>query len=404
MPTFTYKAKDQKGELIQGTLEAENQTAVVNRLQAMGFFPVLIQAEARKKDRGSFLGGIMKSRIRASDLATFNRQLADLISAGVPLVKSLGIILNQTSNEQLKSILQEINNDVSAGDTLAKALTKHPKVFSKLYCAMVKSGEAGGMLDGVLQRLADFSEDEENLKGKVKSALAYPVIMVLAGAGAVIVLMTVVIPKIVNIFAELNQALPLPTQILIKITNFLANYWLFILLIGGFGVSALWRYSKTGEGKRIFHRLQLQMPLLGLVITKKEVARFARTLGSLLHNGVSILNALEITEEVIVNVFVSEEIAKISDNITQGAGVAAPLRNSNIFPPVVVNMIAIGEETGRLDEVLLKIASSYEMEVDRSVKLLTSLIEPIIILVMGCIVGFIVIAMLLPIFNIDPTM
>ncbi len=402
MPTFTYKAKDQKGEIIQGTLEAENRAAVVTRLQAMGFYPFLINAEFKKKETGSF-GGLLKGKVKTADLATFNRQLSDLLSAGVPLVKSLGIILNQTDNEQLRIILQEINNDVSQGDTLAKALTRHPKVFSKLYCAMVKAGETGGMLDAVLQRLADFSEEEESLKGKIKAALAYPVIMVLASIGAIIVLMTVVIPKIVNIFAELNQALPLPTQILIKITDFMVSYW-WILIFGGFVlISVLWKYVHTKEGKRLFHRFQLQIPVFGIVIVKKEIARFARTLGSLLHNGVSILNSLEITEDVIQNVLIADEMKKIADNITQGSGVAAPLKNSKVFPPVVVNMIAIGEETGKLDEVLLKIANSYEIEVDRSVKLLTSMIEPLIILSMGFIVGFIVISMLLPIFNLDPT-
>lgn len=403
MPIFIYKAKDQKGELIQGTIEAESQGAVVSRLQAMGFFPVHISSEVRKKEKGILKSSVFKGKIRTVDLATFNRQLADLLSAGVPLVKSLGIILNQTTNEALKSILQEINNDVSQGDTLAKALAKHPKIFSKLYCAMVKAGETGGMLDAVLQRLADFSEEEESLRGKIKAALAYPVIMILAGTAAVIVLMTAVIPKIVNVFAELNQTLPIPTQILIKITNFLVGGWFIILGVSVLLFSALWKYVKTKEGKKIFHSIQLKIPVFGVMIIKREISRFSRTLGSLLHNGVPILNALEITEDVIQNTLVAEEIGKISENITQGSGVAAPLRTSKIFPPVVTNMIAIGEETGRLDEVLLKIATSYEIEVDRSVKLLTSLIEPIIILVMGCIVGFIVISMLLPIFNLDPT-
>ena len=403
MPTFTYKARDQKGELIQGTIDAESKGMVTTRLQTMGFFPVEIFADEKGREGKFSIGRFLKGKIRTSDLSTFNRQLADMISAGVPLVRSLGVILNQTASESLKEILQAVNNDVSAGDTLAKALSRHPRVFSKLYCAMVKAGETGGMLDGVLQRLADFSEEEETIKGKIKGALAYPIIMIFAGSAAIFVLMTVVIPKIVNVFAELHQALPLPTQILIKITNFLIGSWWMIILGGVFLFTVVWRYFKTAEGRKFFHRTQIQIPILGDLIIKREVSRFARTLGSLLRNGVSILNALEITEEVIGNAIVNEEVKKISENITQGSSVAGPLKGSKVFPPVVVNMMSIGEETGKLDEVLLKIASSYEIEVDRSVKLLTSMIEPLIILMMGFIVGFIVISMMLPIFNLDPT-
>lgn len=377
--------------------------AVISRLQAMGYFPVSVENESEKKRRTTAVAKRLARRVRINDLATFNRQLADLLSSGIPLVRALGIIQNQTANESLVEIIGQIAQDVAGGDSLAGAMAKHPKVFSKLYVAMVRSGEAGGMLDVVLSRLADFAETEAEVRAKIKAALAYPVVMVFAGIGAVTILMTVVMPKILKIYSELNQTLPWPTQALIAISDFLRTYWFVILAGVGGAAIALWRILKTPEGKRAFDRLLVQIPLLGPMIVKREIANFARTFGSLLHNGVSILPALEIVHEVLTNTVVADEVAKIPEHVTQGEGVAGPLKKSKVFPPVVVNMIAIGEETGRLDDVLLKVARSYELEVERAVKTLTSLIEPLIILGMGVVVGFIVIAMLLPIFSIDPS-
>jgi type II secretion system protein F len=403
MPNFVYKAKDAKGEVIQGTMDADNQAVVINRLQSMGYFPVLVKSDEKVNRRRAGTRRFFDKRIRARDLAAFNRQLADLISAGIPLVKSLAIIVNQTTNEQFREVISMISNDVQGGDTLAAALSNHPRVFSKLYCAMIRAGETGGFLDNILERLADFSELEEEIRSKIKSALYYPVIMIIAGFSAVVILMTVVVPKIIKLFEDLEQTLPLPTQILINIMNFFGYRW--YILIGAILTVVIFSYKfiHTSEGRSIWHRVQLKIPLIGDVILKRQIAQFARTFGSLLKNGVSILSSLEITKEVLGNKYVQNEIVKISDNITQGSGVAAPLKGSAIFPPVVVNMIAIGEETGRLHDVLLRIANSYEIQVDRSVKTLTALVEPLIILVMGFFVAFLVIAMLLPIFNLDPT-
>ncbi|MCX7626568.1 MAG: type II secretion system inner membrane protein GspF [Candidatus Sumerlaeaceae bacterium] len=403
MAVFSYKAKDSKGQVIAGLLEAETVNAVISRLQAMGYFPVSVENESEKKRRVAAVAKRLARRVSVNDLATFNRQLADLLSSGIPLVRALGVIQNQTANETFVEIIGQIAQDVAGGDSLAGAMAKHPKVFSKLYVAMVRSGEAGGMLDVVLSRLADFAETEAEVRAKIKAALAYPVVMVFAGIGAVTILMTVVMPKILKIYSELNQTLPWPTQALIAVSDFLRSYWVFIFAgVAGGGV-ALWRLIKTPEGKRAVDRLIVKIPLLGPTIVKREIANFARTFGSLLHNGVSILPALEIVHEVLTNTVVADEVAKIPEHVTQGEGVAGPLKKSKVFPPVVVNMIAIGEETGRLDDVLLKVARSYELEVERSVKTLTSLIEPLIILAMGVVVGFIVIAMLLPIFSIDPS-
>ena len=401
MPQFSYKAKDNAGQLVTGKLEAESTANVISRLQAMGYFPLQVQ-DAKEAIASGAARPARARRVKINDMATFNRQLADLLSSGIPLVKALTVIQNQTPNPSLRDIITQVTQDVSGGDSLAGAMSRHPKVFNKLFVAMVKAGEAGGLLDQVLQRLADFAESEAETRSKVKSALAYPVVMVCAGFGAVVVLMTVVMPKIMKIYEDLDQQLPATTVFLIRLSRFLQDFWYIVVgAVVGIGF-ILWRAKNTKEGRRALDSFIIKIPVLGPMIVKKEVANFARTLGSLLHNGVSILPALDITHGVLNNQIVADEVAKIPDNVTQGEGVAAPLRKSTVFPPVVVNMMAIGEETGRLDNVLTKIARSYDTEVDRAMKTLTSLLEPMIILFMGLVVGFIVISMLLPIFSIDP--
>lgn len=403
MPIFTYKAKDRKGEFISGSLEADTRAAVSARLQTMGYFPVDIRQNdaggGKAKKLTSFGGG----RIKSVELANFYRQMSDLIGAGVPLVKALNIVKGQTPNPRLMEILAQVSADVQGGDTFAVALEKHPKLFSKLSVALVRAGEAGGLLDQTLSRIADFAESQDELRAKIKSAMAYPIIMVVVGASAVTILMTFVMPKVMTIFNELNQTLPTPTIILRNTSNFLQAYWWMIAL----GLAIAWfafrRYVKTERGAYLYHTMLLKIPKLGELILKREIAGFTRTFGSLLRNGVPILNALSISAEVMTIRPIRDEIAKIPEGITQGAGIAPTLRSSPLFPPVVVNMVAIGEETGHLPEVLLRVAESYEMQVDRAVKVLTSIIEPIIILVMGVVVGSIVIAMLLPIFDLDPT-
>jgi type II secretory pathway component PulF len=400
MATFTYKARDSKGVLVQGAIEAESIHQVTQRLQAMGYFPTSVV-----EDRNSVAAQRMrasKGRVKINDLATFMRQMADLLGAGVPLVKALSIIETQSASATMQGVVSQLAASVSSGDALYQAMSRHPKVFSKLQCAMVKAGEAGGLLDEVLLRLADFTETEADLRGKVKAALTYPMVMVATGIVSVVVLLTFVMPKIVGIYAELDQDLPLPTEILLLISSGLVDYWYIIVGVLSAGILGLYQAAISPDGRRLIDRIILTIPILGEVIRKREVANFSRTLGSLLHNGVSILPALEIVRDVLSNRIIADEVGAIPESVTQGSGIAGSLRNSKTFPPVVVNMIAVGEETGRLDDVLLKVARSYDTEVDRSLKTLTSLIEPLIILALGVVVGFIVIAMLLPIFSIDP--
>lgn len=400
MPIFKYKAKDNKGKVISGTMDAENRSSVVNRLQTMDLFPVSIQDETAEKKKQQ--GFKFSSKPRLADINSFIRQLSDMIGAGISLVKALNTIGDQMPNENLREIIKVVAGDVQGGDTFAVAISKHPTVFSKLFVAMVRAGEAGGMLDDVLMRLADYSEAELELKGKIKSSLAYPVVMICASSIAIAVIMTFVIPKIVIIFKDLNQTLPLPTIVLIKISAFFTSFWWIVLIALGAVIFLTMKFIKTSKGKFLFDTMLLKIPMLGTIILKQEISRFSRTFGSLLRNGVSILKALEITEEVLTNDIVSQEVKMLPAHITQGEGVAKPLRNNPIFPVIVVNMIAVGEETGKLDEVLLKIAKSYEGQVERDIKTFTSLLEPMIILIMGIVVGFIVISILLPIFSIDP--
>lgn len=407
MPYFVYKAKDKQGKLITGTLEAESRASVVSRLQAMAYFPLQIQGEEQAEEKGlsGAIGQVrrMGARVKGRDLTMFYRQMSDLVGAGVPLVKALAIIKNQCPTPALKTILSQIDQDVQGGDTFAKALGHHPKTFNPLSTAMIQAGETGGLLDETLYRLADFAEMEEEVRARIKSALAYPVIMIIAGGLAVAVLMTFVIPRIVGIFDELNQTLPVLTQILITVSAFLSGYWYIIAGALALAFLLLKKYVATETGGLQYDGLLLRIPILGEVILKREVARFTRTLGSLLRNGVPILTSLEVSMKVLTNAVIRKEVAKVPDGIAQGGGMANTLRDSVFFPPVVITMISVGEETGNLAGILLKVASTYETQVDRSVKTLTSIIEPLIILFMGLLVGFIVIAMLLPIFELDPT-
>ncbi|MFW6255621.1 MAG: type II secretion system F family protein, partial [Candidatus Sumerlaeota bacterium] len=342
-------------------------------------------------------------KVPTADLVNFNRQLADLVGSGIPLVKALSIILNQTREDMLRGIVADINKNVQAGDSLAQAMRKHPRVFSPLSVAMVRAGETGGMLDEVLQRLADFAENEQELKGKVVSSLAYPAIMVLAGMAVISVLILVVLPKISGVYSDMGQVLPGITRFMISITDIVGTYWWMVLIGLIAGIIAFQRFMKTAEGRRMFHTAILKIPVIGNVIQKRELALFARTLGNLLRNGVAILTALDITRDVITNTIMRQEVEKLTPSVSQGGNISRTLSDSPLFPATIVSMIAVGEETAQLDDILLKVADTCEREVDRSLKTLTSMLEPLIILGLGLIVGFIVISMMLPIMTLDPT-
>ena len=409
MSKFAYQARDKSGKMVDGSLESPSREQVISRLQGMGLFPIGVSEDGRSGAKASVkkavrrveVSGSLGGRIKTRDITNFTRQLSDLLTAGLTLTNALGVLVTQSENSKFKEIIRAVRNDVQSGGSLADALAKHPRIFSKLFVSMIRAGEIGGLLESVLMRLADFQEKEDELKGKILSALAYPIIMVIVGTAAIILLMTFVIPRFVSMFEEMGIALPLPTQILIFISSFVRDYWWIVTVGICILIVSINRIFKTTEGRRIFHRWQLKLPLFGALIKKREIARFARTFGELLKNGVNILQALQVSSETMKNQIISEEIVKIRTNISEGERISDPLRSSAIFPPVVVNMIAVGEESGHLENVLMKIAVSFESDVDRSVKTLTSLLEPAIILIMGCLVGFIAISMLLPVFTIN---
>ncbi|MFB3897495.1 MAG: type II secretion system F family protein [bacterium] len=409
MPKFTYQARNKQAKLVDGTLEADNQPQAIEKLQALGLYPIRVQegASTQRIIPSKIMAANIKSSssrflwIKSSEIANFTRQLADLLSAGLSLMNALTVLSNQTENPKLRDIVKAVKNDVQSGSTLADAMAKHPKVFNQLFISMIRAGEIGGLLETVLLRLADFSEKESEMRGKILSAMAYPLVLVIVGVIAVIFLLAFIIPRFASIFEELGVALPLPTQILMVISTVMKQYWWAILLgITIVGV-AIQRFIKSAEGKLRLNQAQLRIPVLGNIIRKREIARFARTFGELLKNGVPILNALQISADTMTNQLVAQEIRKIKTNISEGERIAEPLKQSAIFPPMVVNMIAVGEESGHLESVLTKIANSYEADVDRSLKIFTSLLEPAVILCMACVVGFIALAMLLPVFTIN---
>ncbi len=392
MPSFTYTARDAKGDLKSGSVNAANRDEVMTQLrrQRMNVVKIEEQAKAKPKTTGS---------IAMRDIVIFTRQFSTMINSGLPLVQALDILSKQTENKALSAVTRQVVFDVESGHTVADALAKHPNAFSDLYVNMVAAGEAGGILDTILMRLATFMEKNDQLVRKVKGAMIYPgVIMSVAGL-AILVLLIFVIPVFQSMFGAVGLALPLPTRIVIGMSEFLTGYW-WALGVGGFAaVTAIRKYNDTNDGKLVIDRLLLHMPVLGDVLRKSAVSRFTRTLGTLISSGVSILDGLEITAKTAGNRVIQDAIMQSRASIAGGDTISAPLAKSNVFPPMVISMIAVGEQTGGLDEMLSKIADFYDEEVDAAVSNLLSLLEPIMIVFLGVVVGGMVVAMYLPIFD-----
>ena len=401
MARFTYRAKRGPKEEVSGSIEAENKNAALHRLTAMGYFPISIEQEDIERSalrRNPFL---YFRKVSIRDLSIFTRQLSDLLEAGLPLIRALSVLQKQTGNRFLQSVIADLRDSVQDGNPLSASLQKHPRIFSGLYVSMVKSGETGGSLENVLLRLAEFQESQDELNATVHRAMAYPALMATVGTITILVLITFVIPKIVSMFQELNQTLPLPTVILLNISYSIQNFW-WILVGGGLLIYfGFIRIARTHEGKLIIDRFKLSFPIMGQLILRAEIARFTRTLSTLLNNGVPILEALSVVINIMENETLKEDAKVAQREVREGASLAKGLGKGSYFPVFVNNMIAVGEEGGALEKALLKVAISYEREVDKTVKVLTSLLEPVMILTMGLIIGFIVIAMLLPIFEIS---
>lgn len=392
MPQFTYTARAINGELKSATIDAPSRDDVIKQLRQLKLNVVKIdEGTANRKKRG----GSIKMR----DVVIFTRQFSTMINAGLPLVQALDILAQQSENPALKDVTRQVVFDVESGNTLADALRKHPRAFSELYVNMVAAGEAGGILDTILMRLAVFMEKNDALIRKVKGAMIYPSVIVAVAGIAITVLLIFVIPTFQTMFASANIALPLPTRIVIGMSHALKSYWYVILgaMIAVF--FSIRRYYKTPGGKLNIDRLLLKMPVIGDVLRKSAVSRFTRTLGTLISSGVSILDGLEITAKTSGNRVIQDAIMESRASIAGGDTIAAPLKKSAVFPPMVISMIAVGEQTGGLDEMLTKIADFYDEEVDAAVSGLLALMEPVMIVFLGVVVGGMVVAMYLPIFD-----
>ena len=399
--TYAYKVRDSQGRLVTGTLEAESVAVVAGKLRQMGYVPVSIENSAAKslsarEIKIPFISG----RIKIKDVAVFSRQFATMINSGLTLLRSLSILADQTENKELARIIGEVRRDVERGSSLSIALAKHPKAFSRLYVAMVRSGETGGSLDSVLVRLATTIEQQVALRRKVKSAMTYPVAVGVIVVLIVIAMMIFVVPMFKGMYGDLDATLPAPTLILIAVSNAMKTFFPLFVLGAGFGVWSLRRYVATPAGRRRWDAFKLRAPVFGQLAHKTALARFSRSLAALVRSGVPILDALEIVSETAGNAVVADAVAETQAAVKSGESLARPLEAHPIFPPMVVQMIAVGEETGALDELLEKIADFYDAEVEATVDALTSLIEPLLIVVMGIAVGGMVVALYMPMFSI----
>ncbi|NOX97526.1 MAG: type II secretion system protein GspF [Nitrospirae bacterium] len=404
MPKFIYEAKKGPQELIKGSIEAETSDAAISQLSEMGYFPFSVKKEeeiGNSKLKGIPLLRLGPQRVKARDLSIFARQLSDLLESGLTLFKALDVIHKQVENKRLKEVIRDIHSCLKDGQTLSEALSKHPDVFSSLYVSMVKSGEIGGMLEKVLTRLSDFAEKEEELRAKIRAALAYPLLMSLVGLMAIFVLLTFVIPRLVTMFEDMGQTLPLPTRMLVQTSHLLTDYWWLIGAIVLLIFFVVKRVKRTKEGKLTLDRFKLRMPIIGTLIKKAEISRFGITLGTLLNNGIPMLQSLKVVSETMENEVLRQEVEKVYKEVSEGERLGRSLANSSDFPAFVTNMVIVGEEGGLLERALFKVADAYNREVDRTIKVMTSLLEPTMILIMGGAVAFIVISMLLPIFQIN---
>jgi type IV pilus assembly protein PilC len=398
MALYTYRALDKQGEIVQDKLEGSGEMAVAHELRQQGLVVIDVkeQSVTQKDILAPFKG------IRLADLVVFSRQLATMINAGLPIVRALYILSEQTENPKLNDVVVAVRKDVEAGSSLSEALEKHPEVFSRLYVEMVKAGEIGGILDGVLLRLADQLERDQDLRRKIRSALTYPIVVLILAILAASFMLIFIVPVFAKMFQDLGGTLPLPTRICMLISDILTSIFGVLVYAGmGLAVVMFLRWKKSESGRKVWGRAVLRIPAkIGDVVKKATLARFARTLATLSAAGVPILQSIEITATSSGNWVVEQALLKSRDAIREGIPLYKPLETEPVFPPMVTRMIAVGEETGDIDGMLTKIAEFYESEVDAAVKALTSIIEPLMIVVVGGIVGSIVISMYLPMFKI----
>jgi general secretion pathway protein F len=404
VPVYEYTALDKGGKSLSGIIDADSAMAARHKLRGTGIYPVEVKETfARRKDQSSVptsLSALFRG-VKAAELSATTRQMAILLAAGVPLVSALEGMIGQIENPTFKRILAQVKESVNEGNSLAFSLAQHPKVFSQIYVNMVRAGEASGSLDVVLDRLAEFSEHQQALRGRFRSALAYPIFMACVATLILFFLITFIMPNIMRIFSEMQQTLPTATVLLMGFSNFLKFYWWVIFLAVAAGVFLLKQFKKSAKGQYLWDEIKIRLPIIGPINRKLALARFGRTLGSLLQSGVPLLAALEIVRNIVNNLPIAQVIEKTADDIQEGKSLAAPLSQSRWFPSIMVQMITVGEQSGELEKMLNKIADMYEEEAQSRIMAVTAMLEPAMILCMGLVVGFIVISILLPIFEMN---
>ena len=404
MPVYEYTALDIKGKTISGIIDADSSRTARQKLRTSKIFPVSIKEvhdTSAIKTTKTFSLRESFSRVRPYEISMMTKQLATLLGAGLPLVSAMDALISQIRSQAFKKMLAKIKDSVVEGNSFARSLSLFPGTFSSLYISMVQAGESSGALDIVLERLADITEKQEALKNRIRAAMAYPILMGCIGMLVLFLLLTFIVPNITSIFSDMNQTLPAPTLFLIKISDIFKNYWWMIFTVLAVILFALNRVRKTVKGGYSFDKIKLLLPRFGLLAKKIAVARFSRTLGSLLENGVPMLSALEIVKNIVGNALISDAIEEASKEVGKGQGLGSALAGSNIFPDLTIQMIQVGEQSGKLEAMLDKVADVYENEVENSIMSMTSLLEPVMILIMAVIVGFIVLSICLPIFEMS---
>jgi general secretion pathway protein F len=404
MPVYEYTALDIKGKTISGIIDADSSRTARQKLRSSKIFPVSIEEvhdTSKIKTKKSFSFKDSFSRVRPYEISMMTKQLATLLGAGLPLVSAMDALISQIRSQAFKKMLAKIKDSIVEGNSFARSLSLFPGTFSSLYINMVKAGETSGALDIVLDRLADITEKQEALKNRIRAAMAYPVLMSLIGMLVLFFLLTFIVPNITSIFSEMNETLPAPTLFLIKISAFFKNYWWMILIVLAISLFSLNSVRKTVKGRYFFDKTKLLLPRFGILAKKIAVARFSRTLGSLLDNGVPLLSSLEIVKNIVDNALISDAIEAASKEVGRGQGLGPALAGTKMFPDLTIQMILVGEQSGKLEAMLDKIADVFESEVENSIMSMTSLLEPVMILIMAVIVGFIVLSICLPIFEMS---
>ena len=396
MPTYKYKARDESGKAVNGVMEAAGYQMVAGKLDGLGYIPVFIE---KKKDIIS-LDFLQRHRgVSLEDLILFSRQLSTLFGAGVPLLAALHILAEQTENRRMKAAIEGAKGDIEGGSTFSDALSKHPKVFSQLYISMIRVGEATGLLDAVLDRLANLAEHEKDTRARIKAATRYPKIVVFTISSAFIILMTFVVPQFAKMYSQFKATLPLPTRIMIGMSHAFRDYWFVMLVVASLVALGFHWYTNTKCGRVAWDGIKLRIPVCGPLILKIAMTRFAHTFGMLMQSGIPILDTLKITSATAGNVVICREVEGLRESVKGGTGLSQAIKQSGVFSPMVVQMISVGEQAGKMDEMMGKVSQYYDLEIGYTIKNLSTLIEPVLIITIGAMVLFLALAIFLPMWD-----